>query len=87
MTRDTWHVTRDTVWFLWYFEDLEETADWLTDSINNEGVCRTAPATPGLLNTICSNYSLLSFVFMVALYVNKIYLKFINRPGVAGASL
>ena len=40
---------------IWYFEDLEEKDDWLTDWltewINDEGVCRTALATPGLLNT------------------------------------
>ena len=24
----------------------------MTESINYEGVCRTAPATPGLLNTV-----------------------------------
>ena len=38
------------VWDLWWFEDLEE-KDWLLDQlINDGGVCRTAPATPGLLN-------------------------------------
>ena len=37
---------------LWYFEDLEEKADWLTDSLNDEAVCRTAPATQGLLITL-----------------------------------
>ena len=25
--------------------------DWLTDSLNHEAVCRSAPATPGLINT------------------------------------
>ena len=34
---------------LWYSEDLEEMDHSVTDSINNKGVCRTAPATPGLL--------------------------------------
>ena len=34
-----------TVCDLWYFEDFEEKAD----SLNYEAVCRTAPATPGLL--------------------------------------
>ena len=42
-----------TVCDLWYFEDLEEKADWLihwqTESINNKGFCRPDPATPGLL--------------------------------------
>ena len=32
------------------FEDLVEKADSLTDLISDKGVCRTAPATPGLLN-------------------------------------
>ena len=31
------------------FEDLEENADWLNQSINDKGVCRKAPATPGML--------------------------------------
>ena len=32
-----------------WFEDWEEKEEWLTDLINDGGVCRTAPATPGLL--------------------------------------
>ena len=28
--------------------------DWLTESINHKGVCRAAPATPGLLKTLLS---------------------------------
>ena len=36
---------------LGYLEDSEEKADWLTESVNDKGVWRTAPATPGLLNT------------------------------------
>ena len=31
------------------YDILEEKADSLTDLISDEGVCRTAPATPGLL--------------------------------------
>ena len=34
---------------LWCFEDWEEKGHWVTESISDEGVCRTAPATPGLL--------------------------------------
>ena len=38
-----------------WFEDLEEKDDWINESmnelINDEGVCRTAPATQGLLKT------------------------------------
>ena len=65
MIPDMWHVVGVNIlsrfqltssYGLWYFEDLEEKADWLTEWINQsiiyEGVCRTAPATPGLLITI-----------------------------------
>ena len=59
MTGDKWHMTHGVGWTfskntsslaltvleLWCFEDLEE-KDQLT---NDEGVCRTARATPGLL--------------------------------------
>ena len=65
VTRDMWHVTccggwtfsqnfsslALTVCDLWYYEDLEEKAHSLTHLINYEAVCRTAPATPGLLIT------------------------------------
>ena len=37
---------------LWYYEDLEEKDDWLNKQINDVDVYRTAPATPGLLNSI-----------------------------------
>jgi hypothetical protein len=40
------------VWQQQCFEDWEEKDDGLTRWINDEGVCRIAPATPGLLNTI-----------------------------------
>ena len=59
VTCDTWHVTRWGEWTfsqtfsclaltvcdLWYYEDMEEKADSLSD----EAVYRTAPATLGLL--------------------------------------
>ena len=48
---------------LWCFEDFEEKDQLLNYSVNYEGVCRTAPATPGLLNT-CK--------FMVYKYSNLI---------------
>ena len=42
-----------TVCDLWYYEDLEEKAhgltEWMNQSMNDETVYRTAPATPGLL--------------------------------------
>ena len=34
-------------------EDLEEKGELMNESISDEGDCRTAPATPGLL-IICS---------------------------------
>ena len=63
VTLETWHMTRDwwwtlcknvmslalMFWDLWWFEDLEEKDRWLSRSISDGGVCRTAPATPGLL--------------------------------------
>ena len=64
MTCDTWPVTRDTItlkisapqllWFVIY--DIlniwrKRLTDWLTQLINDKGVCRAAPATPGLLIT------------------------------------
>ena len=65
VTRDTWHVTICGGWTLyknfislalivfdlWYYEDLEEKAHGLNELISDKGVCRRAPATPGLLNT------------------------------------
>ena len=66
VTQKTWHVTGCGGWIfsqdfsslaltvcdLWYFKDLEEKADWLTESISQcsvGGICRTAPATLGVL--------------------------------------
>ena len=37
------------VWELWCFEDLGEKDELLNELISYGGVCRTAPATPGLL--------------------------------------
>ena len=65
MTCDTGNVTHDggwkfsknfsslalTVWDKWCFEDWEEKDDFKsTQLMSDKGVCRTAPATPGLLN-------------------------------------
>ena len=44
-----------TVCDLWYYEDLEEKAHWLSELISRKAVYRTAPATPGLLNTYIPN--------------------------------
>ena len=37
------------VFDLWYLEDWEEKAHGLNTSINDNGVCKTVPATQGLL--------------------------------------
>ena len=37
------------VWELWCFEDLEEKDRSVNQLSTDRGVCRTAPATPGLL--------------------------------------
>ena len=64
MTGDTWQVTRDTwcgVNILSKFQFSSSNnlglmmfwrsggKGWMSDSVNYEAVCRTAPATPGLL--------------------------------------
>ena len=68
VTRDMWHMTHGvvwtfsqnfsclalTVWDLWCCEYLEEKAHWMNQWMNDEAVCRTAPATPGLLITLGS---------------------------------
>ena len=60
---DMWHVTRLGGWTfsqnfsslaltvcdLWYYEDLEERDDSITEYISDEAVYRTALPTPGLL--------------------------------------
>ena len=38
------------VWDGRWLQDLEEKGDSVSLLISDEGVCRTAPATPGLLN-------------------------------------
>ena len=40
-----------TAWERNGFEDWEEKDDSISESMSDEGVCRTAPATPGLLIT------------------------------------
>ena len=42
-----------TVWEFWCFEYLEEKDDLLNESINDGGVCRTAPATT--THCVCLN--------------------------------
>ena len=38
-----------TVCDLWYVKDLEEKERWHNQSVKDKGICRTSPATPGLL--------------------------------------
>ena len=60
MKRDTWYGVTFfqnvsslalTVWERQCFEEWEEKDHRVTCLINDKGVCKTAPATPGLLNT------------------------------------
>ena len=58
MTEDIWHITGGVKWiFSQNFSSLAHTVlnIWikrLTQSVDDGGVCRTAPATPGLLMTL-----------------------------------
>ena len=76
VTCDTWHVTWDmlggwtfsqnfsslalTICYLWYYEDLEEKDDLLTELMNyliiHEAVYGTGPATPGLVDNFDALY-------------------------------
>ena len=92
MTRDTWHVTRLGGWTfsqnfsslalivcdLWYYEDLEEKDDLITELINHEAVYRTAPATPGLLNTLVR--PLLPFAVTPCLDQSSCFLQLTDQP-------
>ena len=70
VTRDTWHVTHDTfgggVDILSKLH-LEEKDDSLNEWINDEAVYRTAPATPGLLNSYTGEPSFCKFVIKIFL--------------------
>ena len=49
VTHDTWH---DMLWFMIYDilkNGRKKLADWMTELINDKGVCRTVPTTQGLL--------------------------------------
>ena len=69
VTRDTWHVTCDMWHMVWSEHSLKisvrqllrfgiDSVYWMNYWIYNyEGVYKTAPATPGLLNiTLCLNF-------------------------------
>ena len=80
MICDTWYVTRGGGWTFsqnfsslaltvcegWWFEDLEEKGDLMNELTSDEAVCRTAPATRGLLKTrysCCNRPSLVTQSF------------------------
>ena len=44
--------------------DLEEKGKLISQSVSDKGVCRTAPATPGLLITVSVGYSCLYRFFV-----------------------
>ena len=49
----------------------------MNESISNKGVCRTGPATPGLLNILidreCKRQ--ISFMSLIQIYIEEIYSK------------
>ena len=51
-----------TVWEQKGFEDLEEKD--VSELINYKGVCRTAPATPGLLNVSKTSLGIMIFFYL-----------------------
>ena len=66
LTPDKWHVTHGVGWtlcsifsslalmvlVLWCLEDWEEKDQSVSLLMSNKAVCRTAPATPGLLKSL-----------------------------------
>ena len=62
-----------TVCDVWYYEDLEEKAHWINQSVKWEAVFRTALATPGLLNT--SNVRGGSHLKIIIFFLFQIYKK------------
>ena len=70
LTCDTWHVTHGGRWtfsqnfsslslMVWDTQCLEDSKGSPNESVNDKGVCRTAPATAGLLNTsVNQNFSI-----------------------------
>ena len=59
----------------------------MTESINDEAVYRTAPATPGLLYIVFVIFVVVAFVFVGSHHKFLVWFYIINRPGVAGAVL
>ena len=86
ITCDTWHVTCDMLWgvnilskcqlpssyslggkVIWQSEGKYQLFNEL---INYEAVCRTAPATPGLLNILCIISSIIKVKENITLQIN-----------------
>ena len=83
VTRDIWHVTGGgrwtfsqnvtslalTAWEWRFVEDLKEKGKGVSDFMTYKGVCRAAPATPGLLT---------NKLMFVRVYLDSEFLKPIN---------
>jgi len=60
------------VWDLYSFEDLEVKDRLLDLSVNDKGICRTAPATPGLfiiLIMICKIQNLFKLILFLKINI------------------
>ena len=101
MTCDTWQVgggepfspnfssLAHVVWEWRCFEDIftkdELPNEWINELINYKGVCRTAPATPGLLKIYQGpmvKWANVLFVSANELYWTKSYLKDLTRHNI-----
>ena len=85
MTRDTWHMTHSVgwtfsqnfsslavpVWDYQCFEYISTNHLLLTYWINDKAVCRTAPATPGLVNTIVLDHNTTVFAQNTTVFVQN----------------
>ena len=79
-----------TVCDLWYYEDLEEKTHGLNqlinESVNDEAVYRTAPATPGMLKRVRGPF-LISRSFWTHLNIFAIYRIYRSQLSVNGVGL
>ena len=62
-----------TVWEWMCFEDFEEKDHWLSQSVNDDGVCRTAPASPGHL-ILSQDYEKKTYIFVKNSNWNHIFM-------------
>ena len=100
VTRDTWHVTHDTWCGVNILSKFQLSSSnglgfmmlWIsggkgsvTRSVNDEAVCRTAPATPGLLNTMTVRNSMIPSL-KSAIYSRAGTTKF-AKPPICGVHL